>query len=294
MIRTGREGARREVRRVYHKGAVMWGVVDGDTLRLESGVELPCEQALHLAPVEPAKIICVHLNYDDRRVEFGQPAPEQVPSYFMKPSTSLLGHNGVAYRPRGALLLNYEGEVAVVVGERLRNATQDEAAAAIAGFAPANDIGCHDFRGVDRGSMLRVKGMDGFCAIGPGLVSGVAIDECELSTFVNGERVQHARVGDMMFSPAYMLADLSRYMTLLPGDVLLSGTPMNSRPLNVDDVVEVEVTGIGRLTTKIEDSPVSPLEIGFQADASASSARVALGSDFESRWPAVEAAQREG
>lgn len=282
---TMRGADRVEVRQVYHAGRIEWGRVQGEEITLESGVVVPCARAQHLAPVTPSKIICVHLNYDERRVELGAPEPEQVPSYFMKPTTSLIGHQGTVYRPRGARYLNYEGEVAVVLGRRVRGASVAEAESAIAGYAPANDIGCHDFRDVDRGSMLRVKGMDGFCAVGPGLVSGVDVLAATLRTYLNGAVVQQVAVADMMFSPAYLIADLSRYMTLLPGDVILSGTPANSRPMAPGDTVEVEVTGVGRLRNVIAEAPTEVDVVGFPATDSAHAARVSLGGDYRAAPP---------
>ena len=112
------------------------------------------------------------------------------------------------------------------------------------GFAPSNDFGCHDFRDTDAGSMLRVKGMDGFCPIGPGLVSGVDVRKSTLRSYKNGKMVQEGAISEQIFDCGYLIADLARHMTFLPGDILLTGTPANSRPLEAGDTVDVEVTGI--------------------------------------------------
>jgi 5-oxopent-3-ene-1,2,5-tricarboxylate decarboxylase/2-hydroxyhepta-2,4-diene-1,7-dioate isomerase len=151
---------------------------------------------------------------------------------------------------------------------------------ALAGFAPSNDVGLHDFRDTDSGSMLRVKGMDGFCPIGPGIVRGVDVRDTALRTYVNGAVVQEAPVSEMTFGIDYLLADLCRYITLLPGDVVLTGTPANSRPLQPGDVVEVEVDGIGRLTNTVVDAPAPAHLVGHQPTDSKQVRAVALGSDY--------------
>ena len=163
----------------------------------------------------------------------------------------------------------------------MRNVGREDAWDYIAGFAPANDVGCQDYRDTDAGSMLRVKGQDGFCPIGPGIVSGVDIRKSTLRTYINGKMVQEGAMSEMIFPIDYILADLSRYITLLPGDIILSGTPKNSRPMNVGDLVEVEVAGIGRLVKSRGRGA------GARASSGASAAvipiavrRVALGSDW--------------
>src|SRR5262249_48698415 len=149
----------------------------------------------------------------------------------------------------------------------------------IAGFAPANDVGCQDYRDTDAGSMLRVKGHDGFCPIGPGIVSGVDIRKAVLKTYINGKVVQEGAIAEMLFPIDYIIADLTRYITLLPGDIILSGTPKNSRPMNVGDLVEVEVTGLGKLSNRVVEAPAPAHKVGFQGSDTESVRRVALGSD---------------
>ena len=136
---------------------------------LDSGMRIAEADAEYLAPVEPSKIIATHLTYRSRVEEYAARTPPE-PSYFMKPPTTLNGHRGVLRRPRGARFLNYEGEVAVVIGRRMHGVPEHDVLDYVAGYACANDVGLHDFRHADRGSMLRVKGQDGFCPIGPELV----------------------------------------------------------------------------------------------------------------------------
>jgi 5-oxopent-3-ene-1,2,5-tricarboxylate decarboxylase/2-hydroxyhepta-2,4-diene-1,7-dioate isomerase len=270
---------REEWRRILHEGQPKWVKPEGEVLRLGDGRQLAERDAVYLPPCDPTKILCIHLNYESRRVEFRAPQLE-TPTYFQKPTTALNAHRGTLLRPAGHKYLNYEGEIAVIVGKPMRNAGRDEAWDSIAGFAPANDVGCQDYRDTDAGSMLRVKGQDGFCPIGPGIVRGVDVRKATVRTYLNGNVVQEGPVTEMIFPIDYILADLSRFITLLPGDVILSGTPKNSRPMNAGDLVEVEVSGMGRLSNRVAEAPAPAHRVGHQPTDSDSVRRVALGSDF--------------
>jgi 5-oxopent-3-ene-1,2,5-tricarboxylate decarboxylase/2-hydroxyhepta-2,4-diene-1,7-dioate isomerase len=239
---------------------------------------------VHLPPCEPSKIICVHLSYRSRGIESRNvPQPTPTPTYFMKPVTALNAHGGSVAKPADCKYLNYEGEFAVVIGRACRDVAPAEAWGCIAGFTAALDMGLHDFRDTDAGSMLRVKGSDGFLPLGPGLVSGIDIRDQTLRTFRNGELVQEARIGEeLIWDPAYMVADIARHITLVPGDVILTGTPCHSRSLDVGDSIEVEVTGIGRLGSRIVTAPApraTALGIGHPPTDSEEARRVALGND---------------
>jgi 5-oxopent-3-ene-1,2,5-tricarboxylate decarboxylase/2-hydroxyhepta-2,4-diene-1,7-dioate isomerase len=142
------------------------------------------------------------------------------------------------------------------------------------------DVGAQDFRDTDAGSMLRVKGMDGFCPIGPGIVRGVDIREQAVRTYINGKVVQEGALAEMTFDIPYILADLCRHITLLPGDLILSGTPANSRPMAIGDVVEVEVTGVGRLTNTVQEIPAPTHNVGHGPTDTDTVRRVALGGDW--------------
>ena len=185
----------------------------------------------------------------------------------MKPPSTLNGHRGEIRRPHGARFLNYEGELAVVIGTRMKGVAIDDALDHVAGYAPANDVGLHDFRHADRGSMLRVKGQDGFLPIGPEVVPAAEFDPTDftLRTHLNGEVVQEATADDLIWGVAYQLADLSRLITLEPGDVVLTGTPANSRPMEPGDVVAVEIGGLGRLENTVVDWDVDLTEAGRAA-----------------------------
>jgi 5-oxopent-3-ene-1,2,5-tricarboxylate decarboxylase / 2-hydroxyhepta-2,4-diene-1,7-dioate isomerase len=263
--------------RVDVEGTPAWGQVDGDEIVLEDGLRLAEADARYLAPVTPSKIIAVHLTYRSRVDEYKANTPP-APSYFMKPPTTLNGHRGTINRPHGAEFLNYEGELAVVIGERMKGVGVDKVLDHVAGYAPANDVGLHDFRHADRGAMLRVKGQDGFLPIGPSVVPAAEFDPTnfELTTTLNGEVVQQATADDLIWGVAYQLADLNRLITLEPGDVILTGTPANSRPMDVGDVVAVEISGLGRVESTVVDWDVDLTEVGDQMATSANTLHVAL------------------
>jgi 5-oxopent-3-ene-1,2,5-tricarboxylate decarboxylase/2-hydroxyhepta-2,4-diene-1,7-dioate isomerase len=268
-----------EVRRVRVavEGTPVWGRLAGEVIELEDGGTITEREAEYLAPVEPSKIIAVHLTYRGRVDEYAAQVPP-APSYFMKPPTALNGHRGELRRPRGARFLNYEGELAVVIGRRMKGVSIDEALAHVAGYAPANDVGLHDFRHADRGAMLRVKGQDGFLPIGPELVPAGEFDPADftLRTHLNGEVVQEATADDLIWGVAYQLADLCRLITLEPGDVVLTGTPANSRPMEPGDVVAVEIDGLGRIENTVVDWDVDLTGAGAQMAVTANTLHVAL------------------
>jgi 5-oxopent-3-ene-1,2,5-tricarboxylate decarboxylase/2-hydroxyhepta-2,4-diene-1,7-dioate isomerase len=263
--------------RVAVDGTPALGRRAGDEIVLEDGRRIAEASAEYLAPVEPSKILAVHLTYRSRVEEYKANVPP-APSYFMKPPPTLNGHRGTINRPHGAEFLNYEGELAVVIGRRMKGVSIDDALSYVGGYAPANDVGLHDFRHADRGSMLRVKGQDGFLPIGPELVPAAEFDptDYELTTTLNGEVVQQATADDLIWGVAYQLADLSRLITLEPGDVVLTGTPANSRPMAPGDVVAVEISGLGRVESTVVDWDVDLSEAGEQMATSANTLHVAL------------------
>ncbi len=284
-------GPRVERRRVLIGGSAFWGTMaDDGLLRLDDGRVVDAEQASYLPPVNPSKIIAVHISYSSRSFETRNKArPTETPTYFTKPATALNGHGGQILKPADCRYLNYEGEYAVVISRTCRNVTPDEAWDCIEGFCPALDMGLQDFRDTDQGSMLRVKGADTLLPIGPGLVRGVNLFEQTLRTYVNGRVVQEAHIGDeTIWGPHYLIADIARHITLLPGDVILTGTPCHSRSVDAGDRVECEITGLGRVggTVVAIDAPrASALGVGHAPTDSPEVRRVALG--FDERVPAL-------
>ena len=263
--------------RVEVDGEPRWGRLEGDRIALDGGGEVAEAEAYYLAPAEPSKILAVHLTYRSRVEEYAARTPPE-PSYFVKPPTTLNGHRRPVRMAKGARFLNYEGELAVVVGRTMKGVPLEETLSYVAGYTCANDVGMHDFRHADRGSMLRVKGQDGFLPLGPELVPAREFDPTEytLRTYLNGDVVQETTAGDLLFGVAYQLADLCRTISLEPGDVVLTGTPANSRPMKPGDVVEVEIAGIGRLTNTVEEWDVDLAGPGEQLQVSAQTLHVAL------------------
>src|SRR5580698_6408496 len=214
----------------------------------------------------PGKVVAVHVSYRSRAAERGtMPA---WPSYFLKPSSSLAQSGDPVARPPGCELLAFEGEVALVIGTRARRVSRAQGWDHVAWITAANDFGVYDLRYADKGSNLRSKGIDGFTPVGPRLIDARTVDlaALRLRTWVNGELAQDAwPAQDMLFGLGDIVADLSRLVTLEPGDVILTGTPTGSTVVNPGDVVEVEVSAgeqsSGRLRSPIveADYPLEPL-----------------------------------
>ena len=287
------QGPRVERRHILLGGSPFWGTVvetgaEAGRLRLDDGRLVNLADVTHLPPVAPSKIIAVHISYSSRSFETRNKAkPTETPTYFTKPPTALNGHRGQILKPADCLYLNYEGEYAVVIGKTCRNVTPDEAWDYIEGFCPALDMGLQNFRDTDQGSMLRVKGADTLLPIGPGIVRGVDLFAQTLRTYVNGLVVQEAHIGDeTIWGPHYVIADIARHITLVPGDVILMGTPCHSRSVDPGDLVECEITGLGRVagTVVAIDAPrASALGVGHPPTDTAEVRRVAFG--FDERVP---------
>ena len=255
----------------------------GDTLVAGDGREVGVDEAIHLPPSEPTKIIAVHLNYASRTEEFMTKLPP-APTYFHKPITALNSHRAGVVRPAGCKWLNYEGEIVIVIGRTCRNISPAEAGDYIAGYTIGNDYGLHDFRDTDAGSMLRVKGSDTLAPVGPGLVTDWDFRNKGIRTLVNGVVKQDSTTAEMEWDMHYLVADIARTITLVPGDLLFSGTPANSRPVQPGDVVEVEVEGLGTLANHVVEGP-TPIrtDVGAQPTESEEVVSTALGGDWEFR-----------
>ncbi len=272
-----------EYRRILLDGNVVDVVRTGDELVAGDGRTVGVEDAIHHAPVLPSKIICVHLNYASRVAEMMTTLPP-APTYFHKPVSALNAHRSAVIRPSGCKWLNYEGEIAIVIGRTAKNIAPDDAGDYNRGYSIGNDYGLHDFRDTDSGSMLRVKGADTLCPIGPGLVEGWDFRHKQIRTLVNGEVRQDGNTDEMQWDMHYLVADIARTITLQPGDVLLSGTPAISRTVYPGDVVEVEVEGLGTLRNHIVEGP-APIrsDVGAQPTESEEVLSTAQGGDWEFR-----------
>ena len=269
-------------RRIWLEGSAVSVSVEGSELVADDGRRVAESEAIHLPPVTPQKIICIHLNYRSRVAEYQLSTPS-TPTYFHKPVSALNSHRGKVIRPRGCQYLNYEGEIAIVMGRECRGVSRAGASEYIGGYTIANDFGIHDFRDTDAGSMLRVKGSDSLCPVGPGVISGWDPVGKSIRTYVNGDLRQEGHTGEMIWDFSYLVSDLARTITLLPGDLILAGTPANSRPVKPGDVVTVEVDGLGALTNTVAEGGEVDLTVGAQPTSSEEVISTALGGDWEYR-----------
>jgi 2-keto-4-pentenoate hydratase/2-oxohepta-3-ene-1,7-dioic acid hydratase in catechol pathway len=214
-----------------------------------TGEELPLGDVELLAPVLPSKLVCVGKNYAAHAAEFGMEVPEE-PLLFLKPSTAVIGPDA----PIRLLPINrrtdYEGELAVVIGRLARGVRAEDASRYLLGFTCANDVTLRDLQKTD-GQWTRAKGFDGSCPLGPWIATDVDPTDVVVETRLNGEVVQRASTADMVFGVATLIEYVTAFMTLLPGDVLLTGTPEGVGKLHAADVVEVEVEGVGTLRNEV-------------------------------------------
>jgi len=272
-----------EYRRLLVDGVSRVVEVKDNTCRWIDGRLLSLDDVVHLPPVIPTKIVCVHLSYRSRSQELNREIPS-APTYFWKPVSCLNAHRGKVVRPKNCQYLNYEGEFALVVGRTARNIKPENAKDYIFGYTVANDLGLHDFRDTDDNSMVRVKGSDTLSPIGPGVTTDWDFRNKMIRTIVDGKVVQEASTNELIWDPHYMLADLSRNITFEPGDLILTGTPAFSRPIQPGSHIAVEVEGLGRLENEIVESqePI-PSQYGAQPTDSDALLKIALGSDYQPR-----------
>jgi 2-keto-4-pentenoate hydratase/2-oxohepta-3-ene-1,7-dioic acid hydratase in catechol pathway len=215
-----------------------------------TGEEVPFDDVRLLAPVLPSKVVCVGKNYAAHAAEFGSEVPEE-PLIFLKPSTAVIGpHDPIPLLPISRRV-DYEGEMAVVIGRIARNVRTEEAFRVILGYTCANDVTLRDLQKTDD-QWARAKGFDGSCPLGPWIETDLDPNDVRVETRLNGEVRQAGQTSDMVFGVASLIEYVTTFMTLLPGDVLLTGTPEGVGQLSAGDAVEVEVDGIGTLTNPVE------------------------------------------
>ena len=214
-----------------------------------TGEEIPLADVRLLAPVIPSKVVAVGKNYVEHAAEMGGEVPEE-PIIFLKPSTSIIGPGDPIPYPPVATRVDHEAELALVVGRLARRVSADKAASVILGFTCGNDVTARDLQQRD-GQWTRAKSFDGFCPLGPWIETELDADDVEVRCTVNGEVRQSARTSQLAFGPSVLIEFISRVMTLLPGDVILTGTPAGVGPLQPGDRVEVEVEGLGVLQNEV-------------------------------------------
>jgi 2-keto-4-pentenoate hydratase/2-oxohepta-3-ene-1,7-dioic acid hydratase in catechol pathway len=218
--------------------------------------ELAAESYQILAPCAPSKIVAVGKNYAKHAAEMGTEAPKE-PLLFIKPSTSVTAANTAIHYPPQSSRVDYEGELALIIGDRCINCTPEQARDKIWGYTIANDVTARDLQRQD-GQWTRAKGFDTFCPLGPWIVRELSAG-AKLQTFLNDnpQPVQSAAVDEMTFSPDFLVAYISQIMTLLPGDVVLTGTPEGVGAMQIGDRVRVEIEGIGSLENTVVPRPVA-------------------------------------
>lgn len=204
-----------------------------------------------LAPCEPRTIVCAGANYAGQIVEKGLPWPQR-PSLFLKSPNAIVGPEALIERPAEVRRLEYEGELAVVIGRTARNVSADRAEDFVLGYTCANDVTAHDWRA--DGQWARAKSADTFCPLGPWIETEIPEPSTvQIATRLGGRVVQQASASDMVFGVGELLAFLTRWITLEPGDVLLTGSPAGVGPMVPGDRVEVEISGIGTLRNLVAD-----------------------------------------
>jgi 2-keto-4-pentenoate hydratase/2-oxohepta-3-ene-1,7-dioic acid hydratase in catechol pathway len=199
----------------------------------------------------PSKIVCVGKNYVAHAAEMGGEVPK-IPLLFLKPPSSLIADGEPIRRPAASTHVEYEGEIGIVIGARLCDASEDEARAAIAGIVALNDVTARDLQRSDS-QWSRAKGFDSFCPVGPMGPVPVSLDDLTVVTRVNGEERQRGRAGEMAFAIPMLLSYISAIMTLEPGDLVATGTPAGVGPLVAGDRVEIEIEGVSRVSNPVVD-----------------------------------------
>jgi 2-keto-4-pentenoate hydratase/2-oxohepta-3-ene-1,7-dioic acid hydratase in catechol pathway len=252
------------IARFSHQDAIRYGIVDDTELVVldgdpmfagydTTGERVPLGDVTLLAPVIPrSKIVAVGRNYRAHAEELGNDVPAE-PMLFFKPNTAVIGPGDTIVRPPQSQFTSFEGELAVVIGSIAKNVSADRASEVIFGYTIANDITARDLQKTD-GQWARAKGFDTFCPLGPAIETEFDVASATLETRLNGTVAQSAPLTDMIHSVADIIAYASAAFTLLPGDVILTGTPSGVGPFVAGDVIEVEISGLGTLRNTARDA----------------------------------------
>jgi 2-keto-4-pentenoate hydratase/2-oxohepta-3-ene-1,7-dioic acid hydratase in catechol pathway len=243
-----------KIARFEHKGKMVWGSVHDDGVLLLTGdlfegttetrERLSLKDVKLLPPVVPPKIIGIGLNYK-KHIEESPFDPPEVPVIFLKAPTSVIGPLDQIILP-DSKKVDYEGELGIVIGRRAKNVKESEAMSYVLGCTIVNDVSARDYHQQDK-SFARSKGVDTFCPFGPYIVTGLSPDNLKIETRLNGKTVQSSYTNDLLFNVPQLISFVSKYITLMPGDLMATGTPAGVGPMKKGDVIEVEVEGIGIL-----------------------------------------------
>jgi 2-keto-4-pentenoate hydratase/2-oxohepta-3-ene-1,7-dioic acid hydratase in catechol pathway len=243
--------------RYAHEGREQYGIQEGDSIRelegdlfadpVEAGTTVAVSDARILAPCRPTKVIAIGLNYHSHLR--GRPVPEKIGVFSMFP-TSIIGLDDEIVIPPDTDSVHYEGELVVVIGKKAKGITPAEAPGHIFGVTAGNDV---SERGWQRDDLqwFRAKGSDTFAPLGPAIVTGLDYNDLMIETRLNGEVRQHESSADLIFGIHEIVSYVSRYVTLLPGDIIFTGTPGTTAEMRAGDTVEVEIAGIGTLRNKV-------------------------------------------
>lgn len=246
--------------RFVHNETIAYGRLEGELIRVIDGDlfggykvtehTVPLATVRVLAPCLPTKIIAIGVNYKDHAAEFKKELPEE-PLMFLKPPSAVVAPEEAIVYPEGVTRrMDYEGELAVVIRKRGHHLTIEQAASVILGYTCCNDVTARDLQKKD-GQWSRAKGFDTFCPLGPVIATELDPSQLRIETRLNGEVKQDAPVSSMIFDVPTLVSHVSKVMTLMPGDVLTTGTPSGVGPMKVGDVVEVRIEGIGTLRNRV-------------------------------------------
>jgi len=242
---------------------ISFGILEDDTIQEILGsifgdfkttsIKYKLSQVRLLPPVEPTKILCVGLNFRDHIEELGDKVPEY-PSHFLKPLTTVIGPDDPILYPRVARRVDYEGELAVVIKDRIKDVSLDKALDHVLGYTCFNDITERELA-QKKGQLTRAKGFDTFAPFGPCIATGLDPAKLSVQTYLNGKLVQEGRTENLIFSIPFLVQYLSQCMTFFPGDLISTGTPRGVGPLKLGDIVEVTIKGIGTLRNSVQLTP---------------------------------------
>ena len=250
--------------RYAHANTTSYGILEGDAIRelrgdlfaspKPTGKRVKLADVRLLTPCEPSKVIAVGLNY---QTHLGERPAAQYPGLFLKLPTTLTATNTDIVIPPDSKNTHYEGEMVIVIGKRAKNVASDAAKSYVFGVTVGNDVSERDWQRADL-QWFRAKATDTFGPLGPAIATGVNYDNLLLQTRLNGEVVQSQRTTDLIFPVAEIVSYVSRYVTLMPGDIIYTGTPGTTRPIKAGDVVEVELEGVGVLRNRVTQPGTTP------------------------------------
>lgn len=254
-----------KVFRIKHGENVFYATLEGDHFKsLVAGQNndklIPLSECTVLPIVVPSKIICVGLNYKEHASELNMDIAED-PMIFLKPPSAIVGNNDAIILPSSSKQVDYEGELAVVIGQPAKNVAVENVAPLVFGYTCANDVTARDFQRKDR-LFTRAKGFDTFAPIGPCIETDIDTSSLAIRTIVNDKVRQEGNTADMIYTPAQLISYISHIMTLNPGDVIMTGTPEGIGTINEGDRVEIEIEGIGKLSNPVvnDDSLKTPVQ----------------------------------